>query len=137
VSLAGGEVSALIRVPAGIRRRAPGRARGRGPVVVSDGRAPGEAFLTRRRRRGATEASGALLCRYRHCAPAAAIPAAEALQRLEAEGKTAVLVAEAGVVVGVVAVADTVRPEARAAVGALRGMHIDVWMITGDNRRTA
>ena len=63
--------------------------------------------------------------------------AAETLQRLEAEGRTAVLVAEGERITGVVAVADTVRPEARAAVGALRGMGIEVWMITGDNRRTA
>ncbi len=63
--------------------------------------------------------------------------AAATLQRLEAEGKTAVLVAEGDAVVGVLAVADTVRPEARTVVGALLGMDIDVWMITGDNRRTA
>ena len=63
--------------------------------------------------------------------------ALEALGRLEAEGKTAVLLAEDGRVSGVLAVADTVRPEAGPAVAALRAMGVDVWMITGDNRRTA
>ncbi len=64
-------------------------------------------------------------------------PAAETLARLEAEGKTAVLVVEDGRVLGAVAVADTVRPEAGLAIGALRAMGVDVWMITGDNQRTA
>lgn len=65
------------------------------------------------------------------------VAAAEALDRLEAQGKTAVLVARDRQVVGVIAVADTVRPEAGSAIAALLGMGIDVWMITGDNRRTA
>ncbi len=64
-------------------------------------------------------------------------PARDGLARLEAEGKTAVLVARDGGVMGVVAVADTVRPEAGPAVAALRAMGVDVWMITGDNRRAA
>ncbi len=63
--------------------------------------------------------------------------AEETVERLEAEGKTAVLVAQGGQVLGVVAVADTVRPEACQAIRALREMGVDVWMITGDNRRTA
>ena len=64
-------------------------------------------------------------------------PAQESLGRLEAAGKTAVLIAEEGRVLGVLAVADTVRPEAGPAIAALRAMGVDVWMITGDNRRTA
>lgn len=39
--------------------------------------------------------------------------------------------------IGVIAVADTVKPGARAAVTALQAMGIDVAMITGDNSRTA
>ena len=64
-------------------------------------------------------------------------PAQQSLERLEAEGKTAVLLAEEGRVLGVLAVADTVRPEAGQTISALRTMGLDVWMITGDNRRTA
>ena len=64
-------------------------------------------------------------------------PADAVLQRWESEGRTAVLLAEDGRVTGAVAVADAVRPEARYAIAALRQMGIAVWMITGDNGRTA
>jgi Cu+-exporting ATPase len=70
-------------------------------------------------------------------------PAAETMERLEREGKTAMLVArvpagtEAGELLGVVADADTVKDSARAAVAALRERGTDVMMITGDNERTA
>ena len=68
-----------------------------------------------------------------------AIPAgvdAEAA-RLEAAGRTAVLAGWNGEVRGVIAVADTVRPNAAAVVAELRAMGIDCAMITGDNRPTA
>ena len=39
--------------------------------------------------------------------------------------------------VGALAVADTVRPEARAVVAALEAMGVEVWMASGDNHRTA
>jgi soluble P-type ATPase len=42
-----------------------------------------------------------------------------------------------GCVVGFVAVADTVRPESKGTVAALQAMGIEVWMASGDNRRTA
>jgi Cu+-exporting ATPase len=63
--------------------------------------------------------------------------AMDTLGALEAEGKTAVVVARDQRAIGVIGVADTVRPEAAAAVAALRAMAIEVWMITGDNARTA
>ncbi|MDR7523328.1 MAG: heavy metal translocating P-type ATPase [Armatimonadota bacterium] len=65
-------------------------------------------------------------------------PAREALARYEAEGKTAVLVAAAGRVLGAIAMADAVRPEAAAAVAALRRLGIDhIGIVTGDNDRVA
>ncbi|MFC3478836.1 heavy metal translocating P-type ATPase [Halobacterium litoreum] len=64
-------------------------------------------------------------------------PAEDDLERLEREGKTAMLVAYGGRVVGVVADADTVKESAASAVTALRERGLDVHMITGDNERTA
>ena len=66
-----------------------------------------------------------------------AAPAAETMERLEREGKTAMLVAVDGDLAGVVADADTVKPSAKEAVSALQARGIDVMMITGDNERTA
>jgi Cu+-exporting ATPase len=59
------------------------------------------------------------------------------MERLAAAGKTAVTVCADGLPVGVIGIADTVKPEAAAAVHRLHEMGIEVWMITGDNRRTA
>lgn len=59
------------------------------------------------------------------------------MTRLEREGKTAMLVAAGGVLIGVIAVADTIKPEAKEAVAALRQEGIEVIMLTGDNNRTA
>jgi Cu+-exporting ATPase len=59
------------------------------------------------------------------------------MERLAAAGKTAVTVCADGLPVGVIGIADTVKPEAAAAVRRLHQMGIEVWMITGDNRRTA
>jgi copper-transporting P-type ATPase V len=60
-----------------------------------------------------------------------------AAERLEAEGRTAVFVGWDGRVQGVLAVADTLKPDAAQAVAELADLGIDVVMITGDNRRTA
>jgi len=59
------------------------------------------------------------------------------LQALESGGKTALLVAVDGRLVGLVAVADTVKDGAAEAVRQLRALGLDVTMLTGDNRRTA
>ena len=58
------------------------------------------------------------------------------IARLESEGKTTMLVADT-VLLGIIAVADTLRAEAKKAVRALHDMNITVCMITGDNERTA
>ena len=59
------------------------------------------------------------------------------LERLENEGKTAMLVARGGSLLGLVADADTVKESAKEAVSALHGRDLSVHMITGDNERTA
>jgi len=61
----------------------------------------------------------------------------ESAQSLAARGKTPLLVASGGRVLGVIGVADTLRDEAREAVDELRGMGIEVVMITGDRERIA
>ncbi len=67
----------------------------------------------------------------------AAAPLAAEAERLEAEGKTAMLLAVDGAPAGVIAVADTVKETSPAAIRALRAMGVRVVMMTGDNRRTA
>ncbi len=59
------------------------------------------------------------------------------LSRLESQGKTAMILATQTGVQGVIAVADTVKETSRAAVAALEKRGIEVYMITGDNHRTA
>jgi Cu+-exporting ATPase len=56
---------------------------------------------------------------------------------LEEQGKTTVLLASERGILGVIALADTVKPTAVEAVRALEKMGIAVYMITGDNPRTA
>jgi len=62
----------------------------------------------------------------------------DARARLEAEAKTVVAVVEApNTLLGVLAIADRVKPGAGAAIGALRELEITVALLTGDNERTA
>ena len=63
--------------------------------------------------------------------------AEDAMVRLEQEGKTAMLVGAERRPLGIVAVADTLKPEAKDAIAALRGEGIAVILLTGDNQRTA
>jgi Cu+-exporting ATPase len=56
--------------------------------------------------------------------------------RFTAEGKTVVYIALDGTAVGLIAVADVLKPEARDAVAALKAIGIQVVMLTGDSRRT-
>jgi Cu+-exporting ATPase len=64
-------------------------------------------------------------------------PADGTRERLESQGKTAMLVALDGELLGVLAVADTVKESAREAVAALRERGKTVMLLTGDNERTA
>ena len=63
--------------------------------------------------------------------------ATEALERLESEGKTAMLMAVGMEIAAVIAVADTLKEHSIEAVEELREMGVEVFMITGDNARTA
>lgn len=59
-------------------------------------------------------------------------------QSLEQEGKTVVWVAQESLVLGLIAIADAVRPEAVATISHLRKLGVQqVVMLTGDNERTA
>lgn len=60
-----------------------------------------------------------------------------AMARLEAEGKTAMMVASDQKLIGIIAVADTLKPEAKEAIASLKADGIEVAMLTGDNQRTA
>lgn len=57
--------------------------------------------------------------------------------RLAAAGKTPVIAAISGAALGVIAIADALKPEAPAAVARLQQMGLSVMMLTGDNRRAA
>ena len=57
--------------------------------------------------------------------------------RLQADGRTVVHVSQAGRVIGLIAIADAIRPTSRAAIAKLRERKIEVVMLTGDNAATA
>ena len=57
--------------------------------------------------------------------------------RLQADGRTVVHVSQAGSVIGLIAIADAIRPTSKAAIAKLRERKIEVVMLTGDNAATA
>jgi len=59
------------------------------------------------------------------------------VRKLEEEGKTVMILAYDGEALGVIAVADTLKPNSAEAVKKLQRMGIEVVMLTGDNERTA
>jgi Cu+-exporting ATPase len=58
-------------------------------------------------------------------------------ERLREKGKTVMFLGINSEVVGIIALADTLKPNAREALHKLHKMNIEVAMLTGDNRRTA
>ena len=56
---------------------------------------------------------------------------------LQQQGKTVILVAHGGRVIGIVGIADRLRPTSPAAIARLQALGIEVVMLTGDNRATA
>jgi Cu+-exporting ATPase len=59
------------------------------------------------------------------------------IERIQAESKTAVILAVEGKLAGVIGVSDRIKAEARGAVEILRKSGLEVVMLTGDNERTA
>lgn len=61
----------------------------------------------------------------------------DTLEKLRTEGKASILVAEKGTCIGVIALSDVLRPEAKNMVSRLCAMHTSTVLLTGDNRKTA
>ncbi len=59
------------------------------------------------------------------------------IERLENQGKTAMLIVINQQYAGIIAVADKIKATAKQAVGQLKKMGIEIIMVTGDNQRTA
>lgn len=59
------------------------------------------------------------------------------LEALETQGKTATLVAIDNKPAGIIAIADTIKDNAKQAIDSLKSMGVEVIMLTGDNERTA
>lgn len=58
-------------------------------------------------------------------------------EQLEEEGKTAMLVAINGKLAGIIAVADGIKETSKEGIAKLKEMGIEIYMITGDNQKTA
>ena len=59
------------------------------------------------------------------------------LEKLRAEGKASVLVAERNICIGVIALSDVLRAEAKDMVSRLKAMHTSTVLLTGDHKKTA
>ena len=58
-------------------------------------------------------------------------------EKLAAEGKTPLFFVRDGILLGIIALADRVKPTSRAAIEEMKRMGLEVVMLTGDNARTA
>ena len=107
---------------------------GAAPFAVSDFKArPGNGLSAQKDGKILTGGNAALISEH------AAIPPdfAHRAQALAEEGKTPMFFAEGDTLLGVIAVADVLREDSKRAVDELEGMGIAVYMLTGDNERTA
>ncbi len=59
------------------------------------------------------------------------------IENLESEGKTAMILAQGKKCLGIIAVADEIKKDSPKAIRALHSLGLQVYMITGDNERTA
>jgi heavy metal translocating P-type ATPase len=104
------------------------------PLEVEDfGATPGMGVWALSGGQALVAGRGAMLAEY----GADEAPLGSARETLEARGRTVIAVAANGELLGLLGLADTARPDAAAAVAALRRDGIEVWLVTGDNARTA
>lgn len=61
----------------------------------------------------------------------------KAFEKLTTAGSTPLMLTEDGRYLGIIGVADAVKPDSEAAIGNLRSHGIETWLVTGDNERTA
>ncbi len=119
-----------------------------GKAIVAHARAqdialaPSEDFrMTAGRGVSAKVAGRKLLCGSENCLAENGVmleaPMREALERLRVEGKALVLAAEGEMCIGVLALSDTLRPEAKAMVERLHAMDVRTVLLTGDNKEAA
>ncbi|MBI4136273.1 MAG: heavy metal translocating P-type ATPase [Candidatus Vogelbacteria bacterium] len=59
------------------------------------------------------------------------------IQELESEGKTVMILVQDDQISGLIAVADILKPETKPAIEKLKQAGLEIWLITGDNERTA
>lgn len=110
------------------------RERGVEPGEPDDfGATPGKGVFAVYDGRALAVGSGALLADF----GASDAPLAAERERLEAAGRTVVAVADNGELLGLLGIADTLRPEAAQVVAALERDGIETWLLTGDHVRTA
>lgn len=64
-------------------------------------------------------------------------PLTQRIQALEEGGRTVIAVGRSGSALGVIALGDSIRPDAKQAVAALRNAGLRIVLLTGDNERTA
>lgn len=63
--------------------------------------------------------------------------AEDKIQKLEAEGKTVVILIQNKEILGLIAIADVLKQESKKVIETLKKAGLEIWMITGDNERTA
>jgi Cu+-exporting ATPase len=110
------------------------RERGARPGTPDDfGATPGRGVYALAGGRAIVAGTGAMLAEF----GASDAPLAAERDRLESRGRTVIAVAEQGELLGLLGLADTLRPEAASVVRELAARGHEVWMITGDHARTA
>ena len=103
------------------------------PAVTSFSALPGHGVSAVISGKSALGGNAALMLKKRLMTPSFASLG----EKLSSEGKTPLYFACDGKLLGIIAVADTVKTDSAQAIGELRAMGVQPVMLTGDNRRTA